>query len=480
MADTKISALTAATDLTGADIPIVQGGANKKAASSLFLQPADKQTSATDRTAGRVALVDHLLNLIVPAQLGSELLTNPNFTTDLSGWSGANWDWAAGSLATHTTGATAALTQSISVTSGTTYQLEVTITGRTAGSVTISLGSAALVDWGTTTDWSANTTIQRTLVASESGAQAFSITPTSDFNGSVSVCSVKAQTATAIGAALIDSTGATAVEVRGNASRSNTIIGIAAGRAVTTGSLNSFFGRSAGQANTTGSFNSFFGTNAGQANTTGTSNSFFGRSAGQANTTGSFNSFFGTNAGLANTTGTSNSFFGRSAGQANTTGTSNSFFGANAGQANTTGSFNSFFGTNAGLANTTGSFNSFFGTNAGLANTTGTSNSFFGRDAGRFQADGTTTLTTVSNCVYLGANVRGFSNADSNSIVIGTSAIGRGANTTTFGTSSTTNTAVFGDYESLTNGGGMILRSPDGTRYKITVANGGTVNVAAA
>jgi hypothetical protein len=412
MADTKISALTAATDLTGADIPIVQGGANKKAASSLFLQPADKQTSATDRTAGRVALVDHLLNLIVPAQLGSELLTNPNFTTDLSGWSGANWDWAAGSLATHTTGATAALTQSISVTSGTTYQLEVTITGRTAGSVTISLGSAALVDWGTTTDWSANTTIQRTLVASESGAQAFSITPTSDFNGSVSVCSVKAQTATAIGAALIDSTGATAVEVRGNASRSNTIIGIAAGRAVTTGSLNSFFGRSAGQANTTGSFNSFFGTNAGQANTTGTSNSFFGRSAGQANTTGSFNSFFGTN--------------------------------------------------------------------AGLANTTGTSNSFFGRDAGRFQADGTTTLTTVSNCVYLGANVRGFSNADSNSIVIGTSAIGRGANTTTFGTSSTTNTAVFGDYESLTNGGGMILRSPDGTRYKITVANGGTVNVAAA
>jgi hypothetical protein len=36
MADTKISDLTAATDLSGAVVPIVQGGANKRAAASLF------------------------------------------------------------------------------------------------------------------------------------------------------------------------------------------------------------------------------------------------------------------------------------------------------------------------------------------------------------------------------------------------------------------------------------------------------------
>lgn len=36
MADTKISAMTAASDLVSADIPIVQGGTNKKAASTLF------------------------------------------------------------------------------------------------------------------------------------------------------------------------------------------------------------------------------------------------------------------------------------------------------------------------------------------------------------------------------------------------------------------------------------------------------------
>lgn len=36
MADTKISALTAATDLTGAVVPVVQGGVTKKADVALF------------------------------------------------------------------------------------------------------------------------------------------------------------------------------------------------------------------------------------------------------------------------------------------------------------------------------------------------------------------------------------------------------------------------------------------------------------
>jgi len=38
MASTKISAMTAATDLTGAVVPIVQGGVNKKADVNLFVQ----------------------------------------------------------------------------------------------------------------------------------------------------------------------------------------------------------------------------------------------------------------------------------------------------------------------------------------------------------------------------------------------------------------------------------------------------------
>lgn len=37
-----------------------------------------------------------------------------------------------------------------------------------------------------------------------------------------------------------------------------------------------------------------------------------------------------------------------------------------------------------------------------------------------------------------------------------------------------------GQYENTVAGNGIILVSPDGTRYRITVANGGTVSVAAA
>jgi len=47
MASTKISNMTAASDLTGAEIPIVQGGVNKKAASSLFTGAALTDGNAT-------------------------------------------------------------------------------------------------------------------------------------------------------------------------------------------------------------------------------------------------------------------------------------------------------------------------------------------------------------------------------------------------------------------------------------------------
>lgn len=37
-----------------------------------------------------------------------------------------------------------------------------------------------------------------------------------------------------------------------------------------------------------------------------------------------------------------------------------------------------------------------------------------------------------------------------------------------------------GEYENLVNGGGVLMRSPDGTRYRVRVANGGTIEVVAA
>lgn len=101
-----------------------------------------------------------------------------------------------------------------------------------------------------------------------------------------------------------------------------------------------------------------FGTYLGQlaGNPTGQSNSFFGNSAGRFTSTGGGNSFFGALAGGNNIGGNSNSFFGASAGGANQTGNGNSYFGASAGFISTGGG-NSFFGSGAGIFNTTGSNN---------------------------------------------------------------------------------------------------------------------------
>ncbi len=107
----------------------------------------------------------------------------------------------------------------------------------------------------------------------------------------------------------------------------NTFVGTGAGGQNVDGGLNSFFGSGAGGTNVSGGGNSFFGYNSGVF-TKASSNSFFGASSGQQNQTGQANSFFGTQAGFYNTSGANNAFFGFKAGEENTTSSGNSFFGA--------------------------------------------------------------------------------------------------------------------------------------------------------
>jgi len=159
--------------------------------------------------------------------------------------------------------------------------------------------------------------------------------------------------------------------------------------------------------------------------------------------------------------GESCSAFGFQAGFWNGAGDGNSGFGANALLNTRTGSWNSGLGINSLLTNQTGSHNVACGlealysvvadNNTGIGSNSGynlagvsTNNICIGYIAGKFHADGTTALTTSSNSCYLGAGSRGLNNSDSNSIVIGSSAIGIGANKTVIGTSSTTETKLFG------------------------------------
>ena len=394
--------------------------------------------------------------------------------SELAGVTGTGTNWALASGATnlnvggyiHTVGSTTALTTSLAAVNGTYYQITYTITGRTAGSITIAYG-------GTST---AGITATGNTGPLASSTGVLTITPTTDFDGTI-VLSIKSIGTSSASSTFANSSGTSNIEVRAS-DTSNTFIGFNSGRRNTTGNGNTFIGLSAGQVNTTGVANTYIGAYAGQLNTTGGNNSFLGYNAGN-NNTGNNNAFFGAYAGQLNTTGGNNTFIGQSAGQSNTTGGNNTFIGQSAGTANTTANNNTFIGYVAGNNNTTGAENTFIGQNAGGSNTTGSSNVFVGREASllnttggsnvvigwnamRFQttgnnnigigtnagrniSDGSTANAISANSIYIGNNTKALADSQTNQIVIGYASTGLGSNTTVLGNSSTATTAIYGN-----------------------------------
>jgi hypothetical protein len=411
----------------------------------LNLQPADASfggviTTGTQTIAGLKTFQGTTASDTAP--LGSELAA-------VTG-TGTNWTLAGTNLNvggyTHTVGSVVALTTTLAAVSATYYQITYTITGRTAGSITIAYGgtsTSGITATGATGPLSSSTAV-------------LTITPTTTFDGTV-VLSIKTISTSSASSTFANSAGGANIDVRASSITSNTFIGLSAGirnttgisntfigyfagNSNTTGNSNTFIGLQAGQNNTTGGNNTFLGLSAGQANTTGGNNTFLGNSAGSVNTTGINNTFLGNSAGSVNTTGNSNTFLGNSAGSVNTTGVSNTFLGTSAGNSNTTGANNTFIGRDSGQNNTTGGSNTFLGISAGRDNTTGGSNTFIGLSAGRFIADGTTALTIANNSIFIGQTTKALANSQTNQIVIGDASTGLGSNTTVLGNAST----VFG------------------------------------
>ena len=160
---------------------------------------------------------------------------------------------------------------------------------------------------------------------------------------------------------------------------------------------------------------------------------------------GTDNTAVGYLAGSNITTGTNNVMLGSNAGHSNTTGIGNLCIGTGSHYKNTTGSYTVAIGDGAGHEiNSASVYNAFIGTYSGYYLTSGSNLVCIGGQAGFYQADGVTALTASSNSVYIGYNAKGFNNSDSNSIVIGSGAIGIGANSTVIGTSSTTAATIHG------------------------------------
>jgi hypothetical protein len=156
------------------------------------------------------------------------------------------------------------LTTALAAVNGTYYQIAYTITGRTAGTITIAYG-------GTSTTVSA-TGASGPLASSTA---VLTITPTTDFDGTV-VLSIKTISASSPSSTFSTSASTSNIEVRASTSANNTFIGLQTGRRNTTGTSNTFIGVIAGRENSTGTENTFIGSGAGQINITSSSNTFIG------------------------------------------------------------------------------------------------------------------------------------------------------------------------------------------------------------
>jgi hypothetical protein len=398
------------------------------------------------------------------APLGSELAA-------VTG-TGTNWTLAGTNLNvggyTHTTGSVVPLTTALAAVNGTYYQIAYTITGRTTGSITINYG-------GTSTSGITATGATGPLASSTA---VLTITPTTDFNGTV-VLSIKTIGTSAASSTFANSASTINLELRASNLTSNTFIGRNSGRRDTTGTDNTFVGSNAGANNTTGNLNIFIGNVAGFNNTIGSNNTFLGTSSGQSNTSGSNNTFIGLQSGLNNTTGTENTFLGRGTGQANTVGSSNTFIGLSTGANNIGGNINTYVGIYAGSVSN-GSNNVYLGGLAAFNSTSGDSNVIIGANAGRFIANGSTSATIFNNSILIGNSSKPLGDNQNNQIVIGQGTIGLGSNTTVIGNSSTTLTALYGDLLlGTTTPSTATMLTVSGTETASSaIARGGLINTA--
>jgi hypothetical protein len=345
--------------------------------------------------------------------LGSELLTTSN-------WTSTNWTGDYTNGFSHTTGNTSVLSNTLAAVIGTYYKVQFTVTNRTAGSFTVAFG-------GESGSFNSTRSLERLAITTDS----LTITPTSDFNGTI-VISVKTIGLASPTLIINPTNNSTPLGIRATSTSNNTVIGYQAGQRLS----NSGAGND-------GATNTFIGANAGRNSTTVRGTLFIGVSAGESNVSGNDNLAIGNSALFSNKSGTENTAVGHSSLQ-NNTGSSNSAFGQSSLNINTSGGTNVAIGNQSLQNNTTGNNNSGLGVGVLQLNTTGSNNVAIGRNAGRYiAAFGNNTI--VNNSIFIGYESRALADSQTNQVVIGYSTQGLGSNTTVLGNSSTITTAIYGN-----------------------------------
>lgn len=309
---------------------------------------------------------------IVPsiASLGTTIVTNGTFATDLSGWTSTNWTYSSGH-AVHNTGNTSPLSQSITTSLGTVYLITFNTVAVTAGTFVLSINGTTITTHNTVETLDTGTWYGL-YTADTTGSVTLAFTPSSSSDVSLGNIIVQPLAALSLPSFVIRSDNGTVyAEARGTSALGNLALGQNAFRSNVNGQENVTLGVDTMKASINGDGCVAIGARALTSNGVGDYNIAVGWEALKSNTSGSLNTAVGQSALQANTSGFYNNALGRGALYSNTGGFSCTAVGVNALYGNTTGNYNIGVGANANLNNSTGQFSTIIGVDAGHYNTVG-------------------------------------------------------------------------------------------------------------
>ncbi len=413
------------------------------------------------------------------ASLSSEYLSNNEFTLNLSGWTSTGWTWNSGA-ALHTPGNTNPLSQSVTVAHGELYKVSFVMSGGTTGNIHVDLNGTPIgSNFGSSRSFA--------FINSGSGTKTLGFRPDSTLDrklDSVSFTRVQSINPPLL---LKNSAGNTATALTqygfGNGAFSNLVTPIESVA----------IGESAAKYNTNSSYDVFLGVSAAQNCFSSSNSCVIGSSAAYSWDSITASVVIGQGAAKNKTGGGTTVAIGYRALYNNSLSNGCIAIGSQAGY-NETGS-NKLYIENSSSSSPLiyGEFdNDMVRINGMLYARKTTEQLRLEYDATNYSSftvnsSGALTQTAIAGQTFIGGTgvtskvtVQGTSgNGTSTATAIEFKA-GNNGNITAMYIRNDGNIYLPGPLENTKSGEGIILKSPDGTRYKLTVANGGTLSIAAA